>query len=124
MIKKAVSYADFNGEQQNETLYFNLSEMELIKMGWVDKNGPSAKLTALDPEKDIVGAIAMIEELVVNAYGKKSEDGRSFSKNPVEAESFKNSAAFMQLLEDIMSKPNEMEAFLKGIMPSRIANNM
>ena len=62
----------------------------------------------------------IFKEIILKAYGEKSEDGRTFIKkrNGVRlAEEFEQTQAFDALFTDLLLNPDKAAAFINGIMP-------
>ena len=53
MLKKTVTYEDFNGVERTEDFYFNLTEAELVDMDMDENNGLAEKLQKIIDSKDI-----------------------------------------------------------------------
>lgn len=120
MFKYTVAYEDFNGDMQEETLYFNLSKIEMIKL---DKHAPSGYnsysdyLTAVANSNDGAKILDVYSDLLLLTYGKKSDDGKRFLKTEDIKEEFAQSVAYEQIMADMFEKPELIEQFMVGIMP-------
>lgn len=115
MIKKTVKYKDFNGQDQEEVLYFNMTKVELTKMELAMPGRMSEYIKGVVESGDNAKLVDLFYNLILDAYGEKSEDGKRFIKNARIREEFESSAAFEQLFMDISSNPDEAELFVKGI---------
>lgn len=122
MLKKKISFTDLDGNSVSEDWYFNLNHMEAIKIDGKaggDITGYAQK--KLD-EGDYMGLISLLEEMILTAVGKRSEDGRSLIKSEEVRKDFSNSLAYAALFEDLFSTPGAMEEFgtavTSGIKPS------
>jgi hypothetical protein len=64
-----------------------------------------------------------LQKLIIAAYGERAQDGKVFRKNPEITEDFKYSAAFAQLMDDIMYKGDveTVKNFMLNIFPSKFA---
>lgn len=120
MLKETITYTNFNGEEVTEELYFNLNKMELLEMSAHFKDG---KVLEEAVEKgDKIAIIKYFKTIVLNAYGKKSEDGRRFEKSPEILKEFENSEAFSEFVFALISDDGtKAEDFLKGLIPD-VAN--
>lgn len=116
MFKYTVSYEDFDGNQQSETLYFNLSKIELTRLEKSVPEGYSAKLDAVDTNDggSIINAFA---DIILMAYGKKSEDGKRFIKNEELKHEFEQSIAYDTFLFKMVENPDLIEEFTKAVFP-------
>lgn len=116
MFKKTIKYVDFNGTERTEDFFFHMSTPEATrlqaKFGAVEFDEYANNLAA---NKDLKGMINFIEDLILSSYGKKSEDGLTFLKNPKIREEFEYSQAYAELFEELLTNSETMEQFAQGI---------
>lgn len=117
MLKQKVQYEDFDGATQVETLYFNLNRMELISLqSRYGKEDMAAYIDKLVEDKDIEKVYEILNDIVLSAYGLRSEDGKRFIKNETIREEFKQSLAYEALIEDFHDETRKvLESFIVGI---------
>lgn len=117
MLKQKVQYEDFDGATQVETLYFNLNRMELIDLkSRYGKEDMAAYIDKLVEDKDIEKVYEILNDIVLSAYGIRSEDGKRFIKNETIREEFKQSLAYEALIEDFHDETRKvLESFIVGI---------
>jgi len=120
MIKKTITYEDFNGEKQTEDLYFNLTKAEAIELEVSFEGGLSAHLGKYknDPAK----IVEMIKTVLLKAYGVKSQDGKKFIKSKEVMESFVSSEAYSEIFM-MMLDPDKASELINGIIPRNIESN-
>lgn len=141
MLKKIVNYEDFNGENQTEECFFNLTKTELIEMAMDLPEGISESVgddpNKIDEEKAVgklmetmgnKGILKFIKDLVLKSYGIKSADGRRFMKvdengKPLSVE-FSQTMAFEAIIDEFMSDDIAAANFVNGIIPSSIADKI
>lgn len=123
MFKTTVKYTDFLGEEREEVLRFNLSEVEMKDLMDEDPVFSPKFLTAISEDKDSDTMLRIIRKLILHAYGEMSEDGRVFRKSDQIKSDFAHSAAYTALLEKLFNAQDEryISDFLVGIFPSKIA---
>ena len=80
MLKKTITYNDYNGIERTEDLYFNLSEAELMEMEMSTTGGLADMLNKIVAAKDLPALVTFFKSLVLKAYGEKSADGKRFIK--------------------------------------------
>lgn len=124
MLKETVTYTDFNGDERTEDLWFNLSHMELMKMFDPKDGDPTEKLRAALNANDATQLFVFFADLVVNAYGEKTADGKRFVKSPEISEGFRQSAAFDALFMQLVNDEAGMLGFIKGIIPSQLQSQI
>ncbi|MBR2248046.1 MAG: hypothetical protein IJ880_13670 [Bacilli bacterium] len=120
MLKKTVKYEDFDGNTREETLYFFISKTELTEMELKTPGGFANKLESISKSTNGGEIMDVFKDIILTAYGEKSEDGRAFikKKNGVRlADEFEQSAAFDALFTELITNPDKASAFINGIMP-------
>ena len=117
MLVKKISYTDFDGNEREETHYFNLTSTEAIEMQWSTPGGLKALLDRIIEEQDIKEILDIIREILSKAYGVKSADGRRFDKDPALWVNFTQSLAFDELFMELMTNAGYAAEFMNGIVP-------
>ena len=117
MLVKKISYTDFDGNEREETYYFNLTRTEAIEMQWSTPGGLKALLDRIIEEQDIKEILDIIREILSKAYGVKSADGRRFDKDPALWVNFTQSLAFDELFMELMTNAGYAAEFMNGIVP-------
>lgn len=137
MIKKTVSYEDFDGNNRTEELYFNLTKFEAtefaldlpdaiteeVKNDRIDPNNMQA-ITNIVQKLGGKGIIDFIRKLVLKSYGKKSDDGRRFEKSEKLSEEFSQTMAFDTLMMELLTNDDEASKFINGIIPKDMADGL
>lgn len=118
MLKKTITYTDYDGNERTEDFYFNLSKAEAIEMQANASGGLEEFYRRIIAERDIPKIYQMFKDLVLKSYGKKSIDGKRFIKSPEMAEEFSQTEAFSELIMEIMTNPEEASTFANGIVSS------
>lgn len=120
MLKRTIEYEDFNGEKQSEVFYFNLSKPELIEMEVDIDGGFSRMLEKIIETTNARELIKRFKEIVLMAYGEKSDDGKNFIKTEEMRKKFEQSAAYQVLYMDLAMNEESAAIFLKGVLPADI----
>lgn len=116
MFKKNITYVDFNGQERTEDLYFHMSIVEMTRLEAKLNGTPVdtyAKSLAINQNTDEM--VRFIETIILDSYGKKSMDGKSFIKTKANRDEFENSQAYADLFEELLLNPEVAETFAKGI---------
>lgn len=114
MIKKTVTYTDYNGLKVTKDLYFNMNRVEALKL--VTKYGNIEDYARSIAESgEYNKGIQMIEDILLQSYGERSEDGTSFIKNDAIRDKFKGSEAYAELFEELLTNPDSVKPFAEGI---------
>ena len=83
MLKKTIKYVDFNGVEREEDFWFNLMESEITEMELSKQGGLTESIKRIVQTQDGPKFIEIFKEIILKAYGEKSEDGRRFIKSKV-----------------------------------------
>lgn len=125
MLKKTITYNDYNGVERTEDFYFNLSKAELMEMEMSISGGLTEMIEKIVATKDAPAIIKIFKELVLKAYGEKSSDGKRFEKkNGALAEAFAETEAYSQIFMELATDADKAAEFVNGIMPSDVAKQL
>ena len=117
MLKKTVTYTDYNGSERTEDFYFNLTKAEIMEMELTTVGGLSAMIEKIVAAKDGPTIIKTFKDLVLKAYGEKSADGRRFIKSPEIAEALSQTVAYSQIFMELATDDEAAAKFVNGIIP-------
>ena len=137
MIKKTVTYVDFDNNERTETHYFNLNQSELIEIA-IDIPDDVSQTVGSDPnnfDREAVatgliekmgqkGIMGFVKELLLKSYGIKSEDGRRFIKTPALSEEFSQTIAFDTIFMELMADDKAAADFVNGVVPASVIEKM
>ena len=118
MIKKTITYTDYNGTERTEDHYFNLTEAELMEMEMSTTGGLAEMIQRIVAAQDTPAIIKIFKDLVLKAYGQKSPDGRRFIKNDDLREEFSQTEAYSKLFMELATNADAAAKFVNGIMPA------
>lgn len=124
MIKKTVTYTDFNGVERTEDFYFNLSKAELMEMELTTDGGYSAMLERITNAKDFKSLVEVFKSLLLKSYGVKSDDGRRFIKSPEISSEFEQSPVYSDLFMELSTDSDAAATFIKGLIPADLAKDV
>ena len=117
MLKKTMTYTDYDGNERSEDFYFNLTKAELTEMEMSHDGGLVKLIEKIVAEQDVKRIIEIFKDLILNAYGEKSADGRRFIKNAEIKESFAQTEAYSDLFMELASNAESAAEFVNGIIP-------
>ena len=118
MLKKTITYTDYNGSERTEDFYFNLTKAEIMEMELTTAGGLSEMIEKIVAAKDAPTIIKVFKDLVLKAYGEKSPDGRRFMKSPEIREAFSQTEAYSQLFMELATDDEAAAKFVNGIIPA------
>ena len=117
MLKKTVTYIDFDGNERTEDFFFNLTEQEIAEMELSTEGGLGNFINKAVAAKSQVELIELFKKLILAAYGVKSADGRRFVKNDTVREDFMSTQAFSDIYMELVQDADKASAFFNGIVP-------
>jgi len=83
MIKKEITFTNFNDEEVTEEHYFHLSKSELIDMELETEGGLSTKLAAIVEGADVKEILQTFRDIIAKSYGQRDPVNASkFFKSP------------------------------------------
>ena len=118
MLKKTITYTDYNGVERTEDFYFNLTKAELMEMEIGTTGGMADMIKRIIDAKDAPAIIKIFKELVLKAYGEKSADGKRFVKSEEISNGFAQTEAYSQLFMELATDADAAAAFVNGIVPN------
>lgn len=116
MLKKTITFIDFDGDEVTEDFYFNVNTVEAAKITAKADGDLEKHAQKIAKSKDMELMIDFIEMMILDSYGEKTADGSQFIKNPEIRSKFEHSAAYAELFEELLMEPSQTQAFGKGIV--------
>lgn len=124
MFKKTMTYTDWNGVERTEDVYFNLSKAEILEMQLTTEGGFDNMLERMIKAKDTIALVKLYKQLILKAYGKKSEDGRRFEKSEEITREFIESPLFSDVYMELTLDDEKAQEFVRGIMPADLSRQV
>lgn len=121
MIKKTITYTDYNGIERKEDFYFNLTKAEVMEMEMSTQGGLAEMIQRIVAAQDQPAIIKVFKDLIVKAYGVKSPDGKKFIKNQEVVDDFVQTEAFSELFMELATDADAAAKFVNGIVPANLA---
>lgn len=117
MLKKTITYTDYDGLKRTEEFRFNLTKAELVDMELTTAGTFSETMKRIIAEKDIIRIAKLFKELLLKSYGVKSDDGKRFVKSQELSEAFSQTEAYSDLYIELLSNPEEAAKFFAEVAP-------
>lgn len=124
MLKKTVTYNDYNEVERTDDLYFNLSEAELLEMETGISGGLSAMVGKIVKANDTPAIMKMFKEIILKSYGEKSPDGKRFIKSEELSTAFSQTEAYSQLYMELATDDKAAAEFINGLIPAKLAKKV
>lgn len=118
MLKKTITYTDYNGITRTEDFYFNLTKAEIMEMQLSTNGGLDVMIKKIIDSQDAPSIIKIFKELILKAYGEKSDDGKRFVKSKEISEGFAQTEAYSQLFMELATDTDAASKFVNGIVPA------
>ena len=118
MLKKTITYTDYNGVERTEDFYFNLTKAEIMEMEMSTTGGLAEMIQRIVAAQDAPAIIKIFKDLVLRAYGEKSPDGKRFIKTKESAKAFSQTEAYSNLFMELATDADAAAAFVNGIVPA------
>lgn len=125
MLKRTITYTDFDGRQRTEDHFFNLNKSEIVK--WLTTSGDytlDALLERLSTEKNGKEIMNIFEGLIKMSYGRKSLDGRKFEKGEEIWKDFYETEAYSELFMELVTDAKKAAAFVNQVIPADLASEV
>ena len=120
MLKKLITYTDYNGNERKENFYFNLNKTELLEMETEVVGGMRQLLEDMMEKQDIPKIMKAFKTIILKAYGEKSPDGKRFFKSEELSTAFTQTEAYNELYMELLSDAKKAAAFINGLMPEEM----
>lgn len=136
MLKKTITYSDFDGNTRTEVLHFNLTQTEALEIALDlpdDVTATAQDLESVDINEAGVkfveklgskGTFEFIKQLILKSYGIKSADGRKFEKSAAIRDDFAQTLAFDTLFMELMQNDIAASEFVNGVLPASLADKV
>jgi hypothetical protein len=121
VLKKTITYQNFDGDVVNEDWYFNLSIAELAKMHLIANGDMVKRLQSIVASGDGEKIIAAFEDIISKSVGKRSDDGKRFLKSPEITAEFMGSEAYSTFFVELVTNANAAAEFINAVMPGDLA---
>lgn len=122
MLKKTITYTDYNGNDRTETFYFNLSKAELMEMQLGTTGGFDAMVQNIINAQDVPTLMTIFKEIILKAYGEKSADGKRFIKSEEISKAFSETEAYSNLYMELVTDAKAAANFITGLVPKEIGD--
>lgn len=118
MLKKTITYTNYNGVECTEDFYFNLTKAEIMEMELSTSGGLAEMIQKIVAAQDAPAIIKIFKDLVLKAYGEKSPDGKRFIKSEEISKAFSQTEAYSILFMELATDADAASAFVNGIVPA------
>lgn len=118
MLKKSITYNDYNGVERTEDFYFNLTKAEIMEMELSTSGGLVEMIQRIVAAQDAPAIVKIFKDLILKAYGEKSPDGKRFVKSEEISNGFAQTEAYSQLFMELATDADAAAKFINGLVPA------
>ena len=126
MLKKTITYEDWNGNTRTEDFYFNLKKVECTELEY--SLGPGMTLSesfqTLIETQDFAAIIKVIKDMLFKSYGIKSDDGKRFMKSAEISKAFEESPVFDDIYMELVSDAKKAADFMTALVPKDLVSQL
>lgn len=115
MFKQNITYTDFNGNERKEDFYFHLSTPEVIRLEAEVGEKIDEHTKRLAEAMELAPLLSFLEKIILSSYGKKTSDGKSFTKTPEIRSEFEHSQAYAEFFEMLIKDPELAKKFGQSV---------
>lgn len=124
MIKKTITYFDFEGKERTDDFFFSLNQLEFTKMNTAIPGGMEAYLEKIQKDNDEDAMLNLVISFITQSYGERTPDGKGFIKKDKEGrplgDQFICTEACDNLITELLTNENAIASFLTGILPTSV----
>lgn len=124
MLKKTITYTDYDGNSRTEDFYFNLNKAELMEMEMSSTGGMEKMVQKIISAQDTKQIVEIFKDIILKSYGEKTLDGKRFVKSQELRDAFAQTEAYSELFMELATDDEAAAAFIKGIVPGDISKEL
>ena len=124
MLKKTITYTDFNGDEVREDYYFHLSAADLVELEVSKDGGMAAWIQRIPTLTNQSEVVAEFKKLILMSYGKKSPDGKRFIRSKELCDEFTQTPAYSKLFMTLCTDATVAAEFFNGVIPQDMEEQM
>lgn len=118
MLKRTITYVDYDGNARTEDFYFNLNKAELLEMQLSVDGSFTSQIERIVEAQEMPRLFSIFKEIVLKSYGVKSPDGKRFMKSTDLREAFEQTEAYSSLILELSTDAKAAADFINGTVPA------
>lgn len=120
MLKKVITYTDFDGNERTESFYFNFTQAEIAEMELTQPGGFANHIQKIVDAAEYPDIVKLFKEIILKAYGEKDDTGRRFVKSKELSEAFSQTEAYSKLFIELATDDKAAADFVNAIIPKDV----
>ncbi len=124
MVKKTLTFTDFDGNKTTKDFYFNINKMEFRELDKKVPGGIQLMLDQVQSERNLDRFVDLLSSLILESYGE-NVDGRFVKTDRYGrrlSDYFAISEAWDILFMNLFNNPEELVEFMSGIIPKDMSD--
>lgn len=121
MLKKTITYKDFNEVEQSDEFHFHLSAEKLLELEATLPGGFEKHVERIMKSGDGAQILELFKRLIRYSIGQVSEDGKRFVQTEEITNDFVQTNAYTKLFLELGSDEEIAAQFFNGIIPKDLA---
>jgi hypothetical protein len=117
MIKKSITFKNFDGVEVTKDYFFHYSKTDLFDMEAEYEHGLKQELERVMGGGNVQEILNFVKKFVLGAYGVRSAESDSFVKTPEASKLFEQSIAYEKLFMELAFNGTKLAEFLNGVIP-------
>lgn len=118
MLKKDITFKNFDGKEVTKTFYFHLTKLELAEKEIMSDGGYAEKLKEITQSGKASEVYPIMKELILDSVGNRTDDGDRFEKSEEIRNAFLQSNAYETLIFEMLKNAALAAEFMNAIMPA------
>lgn len=118
MLKKSITYTDYDGYEKTDVLYFHLNKFEWLELETYTKGGLIENLEHALETNNSKKTIDLLKKIILRAYGEKNPETGAFEKDDDISIRFSKTEAFSELFYELAYNEESSKAFFMGLIPA------
>lgn len=120
MIKVPIKYTDFNDQEVEEDIYFNFTQDEMLEFIRKNRRSIGGRMAKAVKDDDWIEAYKVVRDLIIEAYGERSEDGRRFMKSADIRRNLTETPVLDTVIEEVMKDEKSANTFINSLIPPKM----
>lgn len=131
MLKRTITFDNYEGVSTTEDWYFNLTQSEIVEIQASIKGGLVNRLQYAIKEEDSYTVMNLLRLIILKSVGIKTADGANFVKFKIidgvkvnVADLFEPSPAYSALFMELLSEEDAADKFMRAVIPTNLAKDL
>lgn len=120
MLKKPVTFTDYDGNRKTQNFYFHLNKFEWLELEAYTKGGLIKNLESAIETSNAKKTIDLLKKIILRAYGEKDPETGAFEKDDDRAIRFSKTEAFSELFYELAYNEQASKEFFMGLIPPEV----